>query len=566
MLQLEKRHTLNALLDTATQEELVWINGYISGVLSGINKVQPAAKPSVKKKLSLLYGTETGNAKSLALKLTGIARKAGWEIKAGALEQYRPADLVREKQLLILISTQGDGEPPEAAKPFYDYIHRESLNLDGTTYGIIALGDSSYPFFCQAGKDIDQRLAALGASRLLETVTCDTDYEAEALQWFERFREKLDGQLESLAEAVPGLADIGVEKTRGSATGVGTIRRTINLNDRGSGKHTQHIEIATEGLAYLPGDALAITPSNPESLVAEVLDRVKYSGQEKVLYRAKEYELSDLLRNHLNIARLSERTVKAYADIVRQEIPPGKISLIDLLKIYPAPEEKQFLDVLQILEHQVPRQYSIASAPALHEDELHLTVALDTYTVNGEEKHGLCSDYLVHLQEGQQLSFKVHPNPRFRPAPLDTDMIMIGPGTGIAPFRAFLQAREEAGAAGRHWLFFGDRCFSSDFLYQTEIQQWIETGLLQRFNAAFSRDQAEKIYVQHRMEQQGSALWDWIENGAWLYVCGTKAPMSLDVEASLLRIIAEQGGKSAEEAALYLEEMSASGRYLKDVY
>lgn len=563
MLQTERQHVLTELITAATHEELIWMSGYLSGALSGkqvtTKGAEAASEPS---KMTIVFGTETGNAKSLATKISGTARQKGHTVKLVALDQYRLTDLQKESIFIVVISTQGDGAPPAAAKKFYDYIHREPLVLSKMKYSVLALGDSSYPLFCQTGVETDTRLHQAGGNRIMEVMKCDTDYEAPALHWFATLLEKIQEIAQPAKNAATAIALKATEKQVYS----GTVLTNISLNDNGSDKQTHHIEIATEDIAYLPGDAISLIPENPLATVQEILDLRAISADEQIVYRQDEATIFDLLKYRLNIVRLSERTVKAYAKIVQQDIPEAKISLIDLLKIYPVKDAAQFREVIHILEPQTPRQYSIASAPQAHDSEIHLVVAQDDFLVNDERKHGLCSSYLNQLPEGARISFHIHPNNRFRlPAP-EQDVIMIGPGTGIAPFRSFLWERETTGTSGRNWLFFGDRQFTTDFLYQTEIQNWIDCKLLTRFNAAFSRDQPEKLYVQHRMTEQGGALWEWLENGAYIYVCGTRDPMSKDVERALLQIFEKYGKKKKEEAVQYLEALSEAGRYLKDVY
>jgi sulfite reductase (NADPH) flavoprotein alpha-component len=344
------------------------------------------------------------------------------------------------------------------------------------------------------------------------------------------------------------------------------VLANINLNDRGSGKQTHHIEIAAEAIDYQPGDSIGIVPENPVWIVDAIIPLTGIDPSHLLIHRTEQWPISDLLKKRLNIVYLPERVVKKYAEIVRQDIPQTKIGLLDLLKIYPVKNSQQFLEVTAILEPIAPRLYSISSSPEAHCGEIHLTVARDTFSVNDEWKHGLCSDSLSQLLPGQTLEFYVHHNASFSlPAP-EAAIIMIGPGTGIAPFRSFLAERDSTGASGRNWLFFGDQHFTTDFLYQTEIQDWLNTGVLTRINTAFSRDQAQKIYVQHRMLAHAAELFQWLESDAYLYLCGAKNPMSLDVEETLLDIIRQEGRMSAAAAASYLDELKETGRYVKDVY
>ncbi|MGB8193577.1 MAG: sulfite reductase, partial [Chitinophagaceae bacterium] len=337
------------------------------------------------------------------------------------------------------------------------------------------------------------------------------------------------------------------------------------LNDRGSDKQTHHIEISTEAV-YEPGDSIGIVPENPLSLVEAVVELGGIPADASFTHKNEAAPLAHLLKKKLNLVHLPERVIQQYASIVQQDIPAMRMGLHDLLKIYPVNHVGQFEEVIKILEPIAPRLYSISSSPLAHEGEIHVTVAKDLFTVNEELKYGLCSDYLSCLSADTQIHFYVHRNDQFRLPAEDKDVIMIGPGTGIAPFRSFLAERDASGARGRNWLFFGDRHFVSDFLYQTEVQNWEQTGLLTRVNLAFSRDQQEKIYVQHKMMEQGAAFFEWLQSGAYIYVCGAKDPMSVDVENTLLYIIQKHGGYSVAEAEEYLGRLKEEGRYLKDVY
>lgn len=562
MLTTEKINVLQSLVADASKEELIWIKGYLAGFLGAQSTPLATTAPSVafSGKLSILFGTETGNAKSLAAKLVAKAKQKGIAAKAADIAQYKAASLAKEEYLVAVVSTQGDGEPPLAAQQFFDYLQQQQPSLSQLKFGVIALGDSSYPLFCKAGEDLDQRLSALGGQTLQELIRCDTDYEAAALSWFDNLLQGLSGPSEKQATAAPAV-------TSGRQIYRGVVTANIDLNDEGSLKQTHHIEIEAEGVVYQPGDALSVVAHNPEESVTAILNLAGWDRKEKIRFRNDEDTLENILRKKANISWLPERVVKAYAGVVRQDIPDTRISLLDLLKIYPAPKGQLAEEIINVLEPVSPRQYSIASAPEAHEGAVHLIVARNSFPVQEELRYGLCSDFLIRLQEGAELQFTIHPNHRFRlPAP-DKDIIMIGPGTGIAPFRAFLAAREAVMATGRNWLFFGEQHFTTDFLYQTEIQDWKSSGVLTRFNAAFSRDQPEKVYVQHKMKEQAAELWDWIDRkGAVIYVCGAKAPMSIDVEQALTEIVAAEGGLSIEEAQAYIQQLIGEDRYLRDVY
>ena len=604
MLTGPKFKTLQELIAGSTKEELIWLSGYLAGVVAqGSGQTilpgqlqalalepEVAAKPAVSK-ITIAYGTETGNSKKLATDFAAKAKKKGINAKVVGLEQYRLTDLAKEEYFFTVISTQGDGEPPASAKKFYDHIHEDGFRLDKLKYSVLALGDTSYPLFCKAGEDVDQQFQHKGGQRIVSLQKCDTDYEEEAGNWFEQVLKSLFSAGASFengsggASSANGGSRAGLAAGNGGYTGgstqptatsirrhsgkkfhTGTVLANINLNDRGSSKETYHLEIATEEAEYEPGDSIGITPENPLAAVEAIISLTGVDPTAKVIYRDEEWTISGVLRKKLNIVFLPERVVKKYAALVQQEIPETKIGLLDLLKIYPIKNTAQFRDVIALLEPTAPRLYSISSSPEAHSGEVHITVAKDTFCVNGDIKYGLCSDALAQLKPEQSLEFYVHRNSQFKLPAHDQDIIMIGPGTGIAPFRSFLAERDATGASGRNWLFFGDQHFTTDFLYQTEIQNWIQTGVLTRVNTAFSRDQKEKIYVQHKMLKFAAELYAWLEAGAYVYLCGAKEPMSVDVENTLLKIIQVEGKRNAAQAAGYLDELKEAGRYVKDVY
>jgi sulfite reductase (NADPH) flavoprotein alpha-component len=594
MLTTPKMNLIKELIAGSSREELIWLSGYLAGVVAQNSSalaaptgaaapssasatvaapsaipVTPAATPL---RITIAYGTETGNAKRLATDFAAKAKKKGIQAKLVGLEQYRLGDLPKEEYLLTVISTQGDGEPPAAAKKFYDHIHQGGLRLDRLKYSVLALGDTAYPLFCKAGEDVDQQLQNMGAQRLSPLQKCDIDFESEAGTWFETVLQRLNHAPASaaspsvIARPSPAISPAIAARPTGKKTYAGTVLANTNLNDRGSGKQTYHLEIEAAGVAYEPGDSLGVLPENQAFLAESIIALTGADATQLFPHRSEEWPLLHLLRRKLNIVYLPERVVKKYAAIVGQEIPETKIGLFDLLKIYPVKDTRQFHAVVAILEPIAPRLYSISSSPEAHPGEIHLTIARDCFAVNGETKYGLCSDGLSQLRPGQTIEFYIHHNTQFRlPAP-DTDIIMIGPGTGIAPFRSFLAERDSRGSQGKNWLFFGDRHFTTDFLYQTEIQDWAQTGVLTRVNTAFSRDQEEKVYVQHKMHRHAADLFAWLQSGAHVYVCGAKQPMSIDVEDTLLSIIREEGNKNAAQAEAYLDELKETGRYVKDVY
>ena len=574
MLAEERSKQLQELINTSTKDELIWINDYLTGLvgkmhtngngyavvsLNGNSNVTTAIK-----KLSLVFGTETGNSKKLATLLTTVAKKKGVNVKLMDLSQYRVADLAKEENFFIIISTQGEGEPPIPAKKFYDYIHANHLLLPELKYSVLALGDSSYPMYCKTGEDVDAQFEKFGAKRVVPLQKCDVDYEDDAIEWFEKVLGILEGKP---VTAAPSVIQLASTKATVKKHYNGTILANINLNDRGSDKQTFHIEIAAEEvIEYEPGDAIGIFPHNREDVVQKIILLAGIDGFVEIVTAKITASIQELLSRHLNICYLLTSTIKKYAAIIQQEIPDTRMDLVDLIRIYPMKNAEQFIEVVKILSSIAPRLYSIASAPAVQQNEVHIIVAKNRFLAQDEQRYGLCSYFLGDQPVNTALSFYVHKNRAFRlPAP-EKDIIMIGPGTGIAPMRSFLIERDATNATGRNWLFFGEQHFITDFLYQAEIQNYVQTGVLNKLDLAFSRDQQEKIYVQHKMLLHAKELYEWIEGGASVYISGTKNPMGKDVELTLLQIIADQGNKTAEEAKKYLDVLKDANRYEKDVY
>lgn len=569
-----KIESILSLLQTASREDLVWMHGYLSatlGVAGGPSASLGPAVPGVPKlsRFTLAYGTETGNSKKLATTLAKKAKERGFQVKLVAVDQFRLKDLPKETHFFFIVSTQGDGEPPAAALSFFEAIQQADLDLKAMNFAVLALGDTGYPLFCQAGIDADHHLAARGAHRLLPLVKCDTVYEAESEQWLNDLLAALEGSAGPLItdisqpQAIPAIAPAGP----GKAHFQGEVLTNINLNDTPSAKETSHIEIRCDSpIDYAPGDAAGFIPHNPAPLVERVLTALGLNGTEEVAFRGQSGPLREILTQKTNLSWLPDRVIKKYAALTSRVIEVPRQNLDELLTAFP-PGGLDPSALLEILEPIVPRLYSISSSPAAHPGELHLTVARSTFkNADGSVGGGLCSTFLCQLPVESQVEFHIHRNQAFKlPAP-ETDIIMVGPGTGIAPFRSFLFERDAQGASGRNWLFFGDQHFVTDFLYQTELQDFLKTGVLHRLDTAFSRDQAEKIYVQHRLLEHAAEVFAWLQNGAVFYVCGARTPMSTDVENTLLRIIGTQGNLDPEAARSYLDELSDNGRYLKDVY
>lgn len=569
MLSETKLNILKQISSDFSRDESIWASGYLAGLAGApLTSVQPPLQVTLPeqntvKKITLAYGTETGNSKKLATSLAGIIKKKGIQVKLTDLSQYKAKDLSKEEFFFVVISTQGEGDPPVLAKKFYDYIYENEINLSALKFGVLALGDSSYPLFCKTGEDIDSRFEVLGAQRIIPLKKCDIDYEQDAQNWIEHVFEAVNKTSTSSIKNTPvQKAATGRKKYQGKVSAI------INLNDITSEKETYHIEIETEDtLSYHPGAALGVIPFNPKSVVDEIIAVTGIDPKKKIETTKVTDTVEELLHKHLNISYLLKTVVAQYAKITGHSIPEVRLSLLDLLRIYPVKNAEEFEEVIQILTAQAPRLYSISSSPEAHgENEIHITVARSEFFIDHQKHNGLCSGYLSEFTEGSEIEFYIQDARHFRLPEPDKDIIMIGPGTGIAPFRSFLWERDAIGAEGKNWLFFGDRNFVSDFIYQAELQDFLKTGSLTYLDLAFSRDTAEKIYVQHKLEQKAQEVFYWLENGASVYVCGTKDPMSRDVENTLLNIIQHQGKRSEEEAVHYLEEMELNGRYAKDVY
>ncbi|MEO8567873.1 MAG: flavodoxin domain-containing protein [Ginsengibacter sp.] len=563
MLAENKLKTFLELINKLTNEELIWMNGYLNGIVSKqVSKDAPVIKSGVNK-ITIAYGTETGNSKKLATEFAARAKKKGIHAKVQSLDQYRLNDLTKEEYFLAVISTHGDGEPPAAAKKFYDHVHQNGFRLEKLKYSVLALGDTSYPLFCKAGEDVDEQLTKLGGKRFVPIQKCDVDYDDEADNWFEEICKALDNNIDQPSVTAPKII---TKKSGGKKIYSGRLLAHVNLNDRGSNKETYHIEIEAEDVAYQPGDSIGIIPENNKALIEEIIAVTGIDDTLNVDYKDELFSVYNLLHKKLNITYLPERVVRQYAAIVQQDVIIQRTDLLDLLKIYPVKDADQFTEIVKILEPTAPRLYSIASSPEAHSGEIHVTVAKNSFKINERIEYGLASDFLSHFNTGDELQFYVHPNNRFRLPEEDKNIIMIGPGTGIAPFRSFIAERDATGASGKNWLFFGEQHFVTDFLYQSEIQNWFDTGVLTKVSTAFSRDQNEKIYVQHKMMHQGNEFFEWIHTGGYVYVCGTKDPMSVDVEKTLLQIIENFGERSKTDAEKYLDNLKEEGRFITDVY
>ncbi|MFP7488372.1 assimilatory sulfite reductase (NADPH) flavoprotein subunit [Bacillus paralicheniformis] len=597
----EQAELLNRLLPTLTASQKAWLSGYLAAVqtadaaaaLETLPAEAPAASPAqpVSKEVTILFGSQTGNAQGLAENAAKTLTERGFQVTVSAMSDFKPNQLKKLKNLLIVVSTHGEGDPPDNALSFHEFLHgRRAPKLDDFRYSVLALGDTSYEFFCQTGKEFDQRLGELGGTRLHPRVDCDLDYDEPAAAWLEGVISSLNEGQEQGASSAP--AQTAAPQAAGGETVYSRknpfraeVLENLNLNGRGSNKETRHLELSLEGsgLTYEPGDALGIFPENDPELVDMLLAELKWDPNATVTVdQGENLSLKEALTSYYEITVLTKKFIQQAAELIANE----KLRELaaqenaDQLKAYIAgrdlidfvqdfgPITAAPQDFVSILRKIPPRLYSIASSFAANPDEVHLTIGAVRYNTHGRDRKGVCSVFCAErLQPGDTLPVFIQPNKNFKlPENPEAPIIMVGPGTGVAPFRSFMQEREETGAPGKSWMFFGDQHFVTDFLYQTEWQKWLSDGVLTKMDVAFSRDTEEKVYVQHRMLEHSKELFEWLEEGAAFYVCGDKNNMAKDVQNALLEIIEKEGGKSREEAEAYLAEMKKQKRYQRDVY
>ena len=562
--------------------QLQWVSGYVAGLAASV--VAPSPRPETGRALKILYGSQTGNGEAVATTLTGRVQAAGFVADCQSLADFRPAQLKRESLVVFVVSTHGEGDPPDDAELFHEYLlSSRAPQLNNLRYAVLALGDSSYVNFCQTGRELDNRLAELGGKRLVPIVECDVDFEDEAESWSSGIIADLPEWLDS----APGTLRLRAVDTKKIYTKTNPYAAPVLVNQQitggGSSKDVRHIELSIEhsGLVYEPGDALAVLALNPPALVQQFIKYLGARATDEVVFGEERVTLEDALSRHVEITACNPRFVRAWFELtgareLGELLADGQQSVlaeflqehqvIDVLRRFPAPVTADRL--VPMLRRLGPRSYSIASSPRANPGEVHLTVAAVRYEAFGSTHWGAASTHLVdRIREGDTLAVFVEPNSRFRlPDDDATDIIMVGPGTGVAPFRAFVEERAERQASGRNWLFFGDRNFSSDFLYQLEWHRHLKQGSLDRLDVAFSRDQEHKVYVQDRIRQRAAEIYEWIEGGAVIYVCGDAKRMAQDVNDAFTDVIAGHGNLDSETAAARLAELRRTGRYRRDVY
>jgi sulfite reductase (NADPH) flavoprotein alpha-component len=515
-----------------------WINGYLAGLFSGRAQAE-APRPSLGT-LLFLWGSQTGGSESLAKKFAKDAAGRGFEAKAIGLDASSPADLPENSRVCIITSTYGDGDMPDNAQSFWDALNADSApRLENLSFSILALGDRNYTQFCRAGVLFDERLAALGAKRVLPRVDCDVDEEVKGHQWFADL-------LGILAPDAAASTNGAMHEEKSSAHGKtnpfpAKLKTNRLLTSEGSAKETRHFEIILDGsgLEYEAGDALGVIPSNCPDFVSEILTAAGLDGSEAVT-------LKDGSSTSVREALVSKFDLSPFIAKLPETIAAAEL-----------------VSPLRPLQH---RLYSISSSPKAHPGEVHLTVGIVRYELDGKPRKGVCSTFLADRADGSVPVF-IHKSPGFRlPSEVNKPVIMIGPGTGIAPFRAFLEERRATAPDSRNWLFFGDQRVATDFLYQNELEQMFSEGVLTHLDTAFSRDQEKKIYVQDRMLEKSAQVWAWLAEGAHIYVCGDAKRMAKDVDAALHQIIREQGNLSEEDAKVFVSRLKSEKRYQRDVY
>jgi sulfite reductase (NADPH) flavoprotein alpha-component len=591
LLTPDQTADLERLASGLSAEQSIWVSGYLAGIGARARPAVAAAPAAeTDERVTVLFASETGNAGRLARQMGEQLSRQGLVNRVIDAADYKPKELKDERFLVLITSTHGEGDPPESAAGFYEFLRgRKAPRLERTRFAVLGLGDSTYEHFCRTAQEAEGRLLELGATPLAARLECDVDFETDAAAWALSVLELLGQEIE--APAADGKITRLVLSGRPTAAPAvhdradpfpAPVLENLPITGRGSSKETRHIEIGLEGsgLVYEPGDALGVVPQNDPRLVEELIGTLGLDAEEPIA-AAGGLPLRRALGEIFEITALTSRSVTGWAATSGASKLRGLLEggdgawrgyaegrqLIDLVTDFPVAGLKGSELVAHLRKLQ-PRLYSIASSPAANPDEAHLCVSVVRYASRGRERLGVASGWLAdRVLPDASLPVYVQANPHFRlPADPGTPIVMIGAGTGIAPYRAFMQEREERGASGKSWLFFGDRNFRSDFLYQLEWQRWLKDGRLGRIDLAFSRDQAEKLYVQHRLLEQGAELYRWLEEGAHLYLCGDSEHLAPDVQAALETVVARGSGVSGEKAALYLKTLQRDGRFQRDVY
>ncbi len=590
-LSTQQRAHVEALTGSVTPEQARWLSGYFAGLEAGIARqaggglVPGAAPASAARTLTVLHGGETGNSAGVARAFVASAGERGLAPKLVDLKDYKPRGLKTEQDVVLVVATHGEGDPPQPAMDFFEFVEGpKAAKLPDLRFAVLALGDSSYEHYCAAGKRLDRRFEELGATRIAPRVDCDVDYDEPAAAW----SADVLGLL--AAETGPTVATSATQPLFPTSTShdkrnpfEARVIENLSIVGRGSSKDIRHIEldIAESGLSYQPGDGLGIVTRNGPAPVEALLAATGLSPDAPLTVKGERVPFAEALERHFEICTTVPRFLDHWAGLsgadelaeVRGEDRQAERAawlrghhIVDIVRNFPVEglDAETFVAGLRPLQ---PRVYSLSSSLAAMPDEAHITLSPVRYELHGDPRHGVASAHLADRTEvGHKLPIYIQPNDQFRLPADDVPIIMVGPGTGVAPFRAFLQEREVRGAPGRNWLFFGERNFRTDFLYQVEWQQWLKDSLLTRMDVAFSRDGSEKVYVQHRMIERAAEIFGWLEEGAHFYVCGDAEQMAPDVHEALIAIAGSAGGMNRDAAETYVRELQRSHRYHRDVY
>ncbi|QQK77663.1 assimilatory sulfite reductase (NADPH) flavoprotein subunit [Salicibibacter cibarius] len=608
----EQTDLLNRLIPTLSETQKIWLSGYLASPApqtatafaetaavamehppETATLTQTESQPKTQE-VTILYGSETGNCQEVAEDLYGKLESQPCNVTLASMLNVKPKNLKNADHILVVVATHGEGDPPEPGLSFYETMNsRKAPKLDGVHFSVLSLGDLSYEYFCQAGKDIDQRLEELGGERLYPRVDCDVDFDEDAEGWIDGVLAELSKYAEGPANNDGSAMDAPLAQPTPAKEAYSRknpfraeILENINISGRGSNKENRHLELSLEdsNLEFEPGDSLGIFPENDATLVEQLIECMNWEPEALVTVnkQGEKAALREALTSHFEITVLTKPLMQQAAELSSREELKDLLAdgnedklrdymtgrdLLDLAQDF-GPWEIDAEAFIKILRKIPARLYSIANSYHANPDEVHLTIGTVRYETHGRARTGVCSGQCAERTEpGEELPVYVHRNPNFKlPEDPQTPIIMIGPGTGVAPFRSFLEEREEIEAEGKTWLFFGEQHFSSDFLYQVDWQQWLKDGVLTKMDVAFSRDGEEKVYVQHRMRENAREFYQWLQEGAVLYVCGDEKQMASDVHDTLSAILQQEGGLSEEEATAYIEDMKLQNRYQRDVY
>lgn len=607
----EQAAKANELLASLTPEQKMWFSGYItatqhiSGSTTGeamggatsdesaanlpsgsaqSNVAQPKARD-----ITVLYGSETGNAQGVAEMFGERLQGLGHTVEVKGMDEIKPRNIKKVEDLFIVTATHGEGDPPDNAIELHEFLHgRKAPKLEGVRFSVLALGDQSYDHFCQTGKDFDAKLEELGAERLYERIDCDVYYDEDAEKWIAKVIDALNEETGSTAQAEEVVSEtIQSEKQQKHSKAnpfYAEVLENINLNGRGSAKETRHIELLLEDFneEYEPGDCLVVLPENDPELVKQLIETLEWDPEQDIVINEDEDKmtLQDALTRHFEITRLTKPLVQKAAtlfnndELAKKETDSDWIKsyidgrdLIDLIQDF-KPDGLKPDDLYAMLRKLPPREYSIASSYQAAPDEVHITVGAVRYQAHGRDRSGVCSIQLAErIEPGDTVPIYLKHNPNFKfPKDEETPVIMIGPGTGVAPFRSYMQEREELELEGNTWLFFGNQHFRTDFLYQTEWQSWLEDGYLERMDVAFSRDTDDKLYVQHKIKENAKLFNEWLERGASIYVCGDEKYMAKDVHEAIKQVISQERQISEDDAEEFLKQLKRDKKYQRDIY